>query len=153
MNMQPIKRTALLVLAFAFIHTAADQAVAQSDQYTEGAVINVSDIRTLPGQFNNYMNYIFGDYARLMEAYKEEGIILNWGVYVTQPSTPDGPNVILTTAYPNMAAFDNMQERMNPIVQRVLNWTPDQGEARFAERERMRTTLGSKLLRHLNPIE
>jgi hypothetical protein len=151
MNMQPIKRTALLVLAFAFIHTAADQAVAQSDKYTEGVVVNVSDIRTLPGQFNNYMNYIFGDYARLMEAYKAEGVILDWGVYVTQPSTADGRDVILTTVYPNMAAFDNMQERTNPIVQRVLNWNPEQAEARFAERERMRTTLGSHLIRRLDP--
>jgi hypothetical protein len=151
MNMEPIKRTALLALALAFILTAVDQAVAQSDPYTEGAVVNVSDIRTLPGQFNNYMNYVFGDYARLMEAYKAEGVILDWGVYVTEPSTPDRPNVILTTVYPNMAAFDNLQERTDPIVQRVLNWSPEQAAARSAERERMRTLLGSHRIRKLNP--
>jgi hypothetical protein len=151
--MKRFTRTALLAGALTILIASSAPVLAQDRPYTEGVVVHVSDIRTLPGQFNNYMNYIFGDYARLMEAYKAEGLILDWAVYTEQPSTPDGRNVILTTTVPNMAALDNWQERESRIVQRVLNWTPEQAEARFAERERMRKTLGERLIRRMNPTD
>jgi hypothetical protein len=124
---------------------------AQQDPFEEGPVINLSHIRTEPGQFDAYMSYIFGDYARLMEAQKEAGLILDWGVYVTQTRTPDEANVMLTTVYPNMAAFDGLAERARPIVQRVMGATPAQSEQAFAQRGQMRTVLGSQLLRRLEP--
>lgn len=66
--MNRFTRAALLAGALTVLVASSVPALAQDTPYTEGVVVNVSDIRTLPGQFNNYMNYIFGDYARLMEA-------------------------------------------------------------------------------------
>jgi hypothetical protein len=149
--MNRFTRTALLAGALTILIASTAPVLAQDRPYSEGVVVNVSDIRTLPGQFENYMNYIFGDYARLMEALKAEGLILDWAVYTEQPNTPDGRNVILTTAYPNMAAFDNLQEREAPILGRVFpNYTLEQSEAGFAARESMRTLLGSRLIRRMN---
>ena len=42
--------------------------------FKEGPVVEVSYIRTEPGQFDEYMRYVFGDYARLQNALKEAGI-------------------------------------------------------------------------------
>jgi hypothetical protein len=149
--MNRFTRIALLAGVLAILIASSATVLAQDRPYTEGVVVNVSDIRTLPGQYENYMSYIFGDYARLMEALKAEGLILDWAVYGEQPSTPDGRNVILTTVYPNMAAFDNMQEREAPILRRVFpNYTLEQSEAGFAARESMRTLLGTRLIRRMD---
>jgi hypothetical protein len=115
--------------------------------WKEGSVLTVSHIRTLPGQTENYMRYIWGDYAKLMNAEKDAGIITNWSVYTAVPRTANDPDVILVTVYPNMAALDGLSDRTRPIAQRVLGLTPEQSAARTADRERMRKTLGSDLLR------
>jgi hypothetical protein len=139
------------VIALTFMLVAAATAHAQQRPYTEGPVINVTEIRTKPGQFENYMNYIFGDYARLMEAQQAAGLIVAWGVYTVQPRSPDEADVILTTVYANMAAFDGLADREEAIVQRVLNRNREQAEAGYAQRESMRTLIGSSLLRTMQP--
>lgn len=123
------------------------QQASPSRPWKEGPVLAVSHIRTLPGQTDNYMRYVWGDYAKLMNAEKEAGIITSWSVYTAVPRTADDPDVILVTVYPNMAALDGLSDRTRPIMQRVLGLTPEQSAARVADRERMRKTLGSDLLR------
>ena len=56
------------LLAFAAltgIATAADR------PYTEGAVVNVSAVRTEPGMFQEYMKYLAGPYKQMMEEQKK----------------------------------------------------------------------------------
>ncbi len=140
-----------VAFALALLAAAQTPALAQEDPYEQGPVMVVTSVRTLPGQFENYMRYIFGDYARLLDAEKEAGIILDWGVMTTQTRTPDEANVILTTTYPNMAAFDGLDDRTDPIVQRVRNQTPAQAEAAGAQRGAMRTNVGQQMYRMLMP--
>jgi hypothetical protein len=145
---RPIERTVLvIVLALA----SASSLPAQERPYKDGPVINVSEVRTKPGQTDAYLRYIFGDYAKLMEAQKAAGIIVAWGVYTNQTRNPEEADVILTTVYANMAAFDNLEARTDPIVQRVLTWTPAQAQQASAQRESMRSLVGSRLLRELQP--
>jgi hypothetical protein len=139
------------VIALTFTLAAAAAVEAQQRPYTQGPVVNVSEIRTKPGQFENYMNYIFGDYARVMEAQKAAGLIVSWGVYTVQPRSPDEADVILTTVYANMAAFDGLAERQDAINQRVVNRNTGQSEAAAAQRESMRSLIGSSLLRTMQP--
>ena len=141
----------MLGLAAIAVLTSTGSVRAQQDPYTEGPVVSVSEIRTEPGQFDNYMNYIFGDYARLQNALKEEGIILDWGVYVTETRNPDEADVILTTVYANMAALDGLDDRSDPIVERVMGLAPPQAAEAFANRGQMRTSIGSQLFRQLVP--
>jgi hypothetical protein len=119
--------------------------------YKEGPVVNVAYVRTLPGQFDKYMAYIMGDYAKLMEAQKAAGIILGWSAYNVQTRHPDDPNLILTVTYPNMAALDNLQDRQAPIMQKVLNLTREQSQAANAQREQIRRQIGSELWRTVLP--
>lgn len=124
---------------------------AQDEPYTEGPVTNIAYIRTEPGQFDNYMAYIFGDYARLMEAYKAEGLILDWGVMTTETRSPDEANVLLTTTYENMAALDGLTERSRPFVQRIMSLAPPQAAEASIRRGAMRRQIGSQLYRAMVP--
>jgi hypothetical protein len=145
------RTTTRAVIALTFTLVAAAAAQAQQRPYTEGPVVNVSEIRTLPGQFENYMTYIFGDYARVMEAQRAAGLIVSWGVYTVQPRSPDDADVILTTVYANMAAFDGLTDRQEAVTQRVMNRNRGQAEAATAQRESMRRLIGSSLLRTMQP--
>ncbi len=147
-----MNRFLLLSLLFLLFATLTP-ALAQEDPYDEGPVMVVTSVRTLPGQFENYMGYIFGDYARLLDAQQEAGVILDWGVLTTQTRTPDEGNVALWVTYPNMAAFDNLDDRLDPILQRVRNQTPAQAEAAGADRGAMRVNIGQQMYRVLVPRE
>jgi len=117
--------------------------------YKEGEVENVSYIRTLPGQQTNYLRYIFGDYAKLMKAQKEAGMITGWSVAVGQTRGPEDADVVLTVRYANMAALDNLDDRGDAISKSVLNYTPEQASEASVQRGQMRRQVGSELRRVL----
>jgi L-rhamnose mutarotase len=124
-------------------------AVAQrSRPYTEGVVRFVSYIRTKPGKFDEYMKYLQGPYKTLNEALKKEGIIVGYAVYVSAPRNPEDWNIVLTVDYRNMAALDGLQDRTDPISERLLG-SQEQQSQQTIERGAMRDILGSRLLREL----
>lgn len=140
----------LHVVAFGIILTgiSALESSAQSQRpYKDGPVQNVSSIRTMPGQMDNYMRYLFTDYAKMMNAQKEAGIITGWSVATVQPRTPDDADVILSVTYANMAALDNLRDRVEPVGLRVLGMTPDQTAQGNAQRGQMRRQIGIEMHR------
>jgi hypothetical protein len=141
------------LLTVGLLAGAAPAAEAQSQQlpYVEGPVVVASRQRTEPGQGQAYLRYIFGDYARLMAAYKDAGLILDWGVLTLQPRTPDDPDVVLTTTFANMAALDGLADKARPISQKVTGMDPEQAARASAERQAMRKQIGSDLMRWLQP--
>ena len=116
--------------------------------FTEGSVVVVSNIRTEPGQFDNYLKYLAGTYKSLMEEYKKAGIILDYGVYSTSPTNPSEPDLILTVAYKNLAAMDNLDAKQDPIGKKIWGSLQASSQA-SAERGKMRAQLGSRMLRQL----
>ena len=142
----------ILVLAALTLLTATAPAGAQIP-FKEGPVIQVSYIRTEPGQFDNYMRYIFGEYAELQNSLKEAGIILDWGVLTTDTRSPDEANVILTTTYASMSALDNLAARTDPIVQQVMGRDRAQAAEAGVQRGSMRRLIGNQLFRQLEAPE
>ena len=121
----------------------------ESRPFTQGPVIQVTDVRVMDGQFDNYMRYLQSTYKPLMEAQKKAGIIVDYGVYSRRPrSTQDG-NMYLTVVYPNMAAFDGLDDRVEPISRKISGLTREQAAKAGVERASMRTILGSELIRTL----
>lgn len=122
---------------------------AQERSYTEGAVFEVTSVRVKDGQWDAYTGYLKDSYKPLLEAQKKAGLILDYGVYSTTPRHPDDPNLYLTLVYPNMASFDGLDDKTEPLVSKVLGQTRAQGEKAYADRASMREILGSELLREL----
>ena len=139
----PILASALLMTSF----TARAQS-ADGVPYTEGAVVVLSYIRIEPGMFDEYMRYLAGTYKKVMDEYKEKGIIQDWGVYNAFPRSEDEPDLILTVAYKNWAALDGLRERTDPIAQRVWG-SLEESAKQNAARGKMRTSIGTETLQRL----
>lgn len=124
-------------------------AVAADRSYTEGTVSVVNAVRTEPGMFESYMNYLSTTYKPMMEEAKKQGQVVDYAVYSTAPRSPDDPNLYLVVTYKNMAALDGLTDRMDAIQEKFIG---DQArrDAATIERGKMRTMLGSEMLRKLD---
>jgi L-rhamnose mutarotase len=139
-----MKRTAFL--AVLLVSAASITALAQDAKpYKDGPVSDVSYIRTKPGQFDNYMKWLAGPWKNLMDAQKKAGLVSDYAVYMTEPATPNDPNLILVVTMPNMAALDRTDEA-DAVAAQVMGSTSQQNKATI-DRGTMRDVLGSRLVR------
>jgi len=145
-----LKSRALGALAGLFALVAVSGTATAADRaYTEGTVSSVSALRTEPGMFDAYMAYLAGPYKQIMDEAKAAGIIVDHRVYATSPRSPGDPDVYLITTYKNMAALDGLADRMEPIQEKALG---DEAArmAKTIERGKLRTPVGSQLIRKLD---
>ena len=134
---------AIAVLALAGVATAQDRA------YTDGPVTVVTSVKIVDGQYENYMKYLAGNWRRAMEASKEAGILMDYHVFNASPRRADDADVYLVETYPNMATFDGLTQRMDPIMAKVMKMNLAQREEASGKRTVMRTILGSEMLREV----
>ena len=132
-----------------FFTIATAPAIAQEKPYTDGSVVVVSAIKVMDGQFENYMAYLNGPWRKMQEASKEAGYVLDYRVYSAQARDPDDADLYLVTTYPNMAAFDGIDAKMDPIMAKVTTMNYKQSDEASGKRTVMRTVLGSEMLREL----
>jgi hypothetical protein len=138
-----------LLLAAALTLFSALAVAEDPRPYTEGAVTHVSFIRVKPGMFENYLKYLATTYKSLMDEYKKQGIILDYKVFnATETHSQSEPNLILTVVYKNMAAFDGLTERTDPVAAKVFGTRQKQSEAAIS-REAMREQVGEQFVREL----
>ena len=144
------RRFALFSVAVGVFIACSSPNLAQESAraYTEGPVLQVSYIRTEPGKFDEYLQYLATTYKSIMEEQKKAGIIVDYAIYSNQPLTPADPDLILTVTYANMGALDNLDVRTDPITNKVWGSLQASNQA-SADREGLRTQIGGRLLRQL----
>ncbi|HSY05866.1 MAG TPA: hypothetical protein VK803_07955 [Steroidobacteraceae bacterium] len=143
-----MKKPVLLLLA-ALLTIATTLTRAEDEHaYTQGPVLVVSFVRTEPGMFEEYMRYLSKTYKHLMEESKKQGIITDYAIYQARPRDPQDADLILTVTYKNMAAFDNLQARSDPLIKEVFGSLP-KASAASVERAKLRKDIGSQLVRQL----
>lgn len=135
--------SAILLLAIAGLAGAQDR------RYTEGAVVAVTSVKVMDGQFDSYMKFLDGTYKATMEASKKAGLILDYSVFMATPRKPEDADLYLVVTYPNMAMLDGMDDKMEPIMSSVTKMNLTQREAASGKRTAMRTILGTELMREL----
>ena len=143
-----MKKPVLLLLA-AILTISTSVTRAQEDHaYTQGPVVLVSFVRTEPGMFEEYMRYLDTTYKRLFDEYKKQGLIIDYSVFQALPRGPEDADLILTVTYKNMAAFDDLQSRTDPLVKQVFGSLPKAASS-SADREKLRKNVGNQLVRQL----
>jgi hypothetical protein len=147
--MESVMKTRFACFVLLCLSVFAAPAIAQERPYGEGPVVNVSAIRTLDGQFENYLDYLQKNWKPAQEEAKKAGYVLEYHVYSTQPRSPNDPNLYLVVTYPNMAMLDDIEGKMDPIMKKVLNQDFKQADEASGKRQVMRTLVGSELLREL----
>jgi hypothetical protein len=116
--------------------------------YTDGPVSVVTSVRTEPGQANAYMKYLASTYKPMMEEAKKAAHVLGYAVYGTQPRGKNDPDMYLVVTYKNMAALDGLDDRMDAIQEKLVG-SMDQRDAATVARGKMRTILGSEMIREM----
>jgi hypothetical protein len=92
-----MKFTKSLTIAAAMLGTVPLSApvMAQESSYKLGSVWTGGRIHVLPGQFDNYMDWLAKDWKRMREFGKKEGVELSYHVLQVNNARKDEPNLIL----------------------------------------------------------
>ncbi len=122
---------------------------AQERSYKEGAVTVVTSVRVADGQMENYTDYLSKTYKPVMDAQKKAGIVSGFYVYSTRARTPSEPNMYLVVTYPNMASFDGLNDRTEPVAKSVTGESRAEAAAAGVKRGSMREILGSEVIREI----
>jgi hypothetical protein len=145
-----LKSRALGALAVLVAIAGATSIAAAADRpYTEGPVSIVTSVKTEPGMGDAYMSWLQTGWKKAMEAQKAAGIILGYAVYGTEARGPHEPDLYLVVTYRNMAAFDGLVDRVDPVLEKTFNTNQEQMSQASIERGKMRTILGSEMIREL----
>lgn len=117
-------------------------AMAQEPSYKFGTVWEAGRIDVLPGQFDNYMDWLAGQWKKIQELGKAEGIIVEYHVLATNNARAGEPDLILIVEYKDYQTIAQ-QEAFNKKVNALLAQDDRKAGAASAERGKMREQLGS----------
>ena len=91
-------------------------AVAEEHAYKEGPVMNVYSIRTAPGKFDEYMNFLDTIWKATQESAKKAGYVENYKVVKVEPRSENDPDVYLIVYYKNWAALDDATAKADALA-------------------------------------
>ena len=97
----------------------ATPAMAQESSYKAGTVWTASRIHVLPGQFENYMDYLAGQWKRINEMGKKEGVVLSYHILQVNNPRKDEANLILLIEnkdYMTNAQQEALRVKMNAFL-------------------------------------
>jgi ABC-type sugar transport system substrate-binding protein len=115
MNIKTILATTVIAATVAM----AGPAAAQERSYKAGSVWTSSRIKVVPGQFENYMDFLAGQWKRVQEFAKKEGVVLSYHVLAVNNARKDEPDLILlieTKDYMTTAQQDAFNDKLNAFL-------------------------------------
>ncbi|MEO7602356.1 MAG: hypothetical protein ABIS39_03705 [Sphingomicrobium sp.] len=122
---------------------AASPAIGQDSSYKPGTVWESSYIKVLPGQFENYMDYLATSWKKVQELGKREGAVVDYHVLSTNNARQGEPDLILIVEYRDYRTTAQ-QEALRKKVNAMLAQDDRTAGAASAARGPMRELLGSR---------
>ena len=132
----------LFVGAAMIAATLATPALAQASSYRPGTVWEASRIDVLPGQLENYMDYLSTTWKKIQEMGKAEGVVVEYHVLSTNNPRAGEADLILIVEYKDYQTTAQ-QEAMQKKVNAALGQDNRRAAAAGGERTKMREQLGS----------
>jgi len=116
--------------------------------YTEGAVWDLTMVRTKAGMDDDYIKNIANAWKATNEEAKKQGIIVDYKVLMGDATNRDDYNILLMVQYKNMAAFDGLREKTDPIARKLIGGE-EQIRQGAVKRMEIRDILGTKTMREI----
>ena len=138
----------LSVVLFATLGSTSVFAQDHSRGWEQGYVVQVTEVHTKDGMFNAYINDLSNVWRKFMEAQKEEGHVISYGMYSNVNPREGEPNLFLTVTFKNWAAFDRGVEYFEKLGTQILGSTDEMREANI-DRGELRTIGSTYNLREL----
>ena len=120
----------------------ATPAIAQESNYKRGSVWEASRIDVLPGQFENYMDYLATTWKKNQEMAKAEGIVLDYHVLATNNARAGEPDLVLIVEYKDYRTTAQ-QEAFSKKVNAMMATDDRKQAVASGERGTMRELMGS----------
>lgn len=117
-------------------------AMAQESNYKPGTVWEVGRINVLPGQFENYVDWLAGQWKKVNDLAKAEGIVAEYHVLGNTHPREGEPDLLLVIEYKDYQTTAQ-QEAFNKKVNAMLAQDDRKATAASGERGKMREQLGS----------
>ena len=132
----------LFVGAAMVVATLATPALAQESSYKPGTVWNASRIDVLPGQFENYMDYLTTTWKKNQELAKAEGIVLDYHVLAVNNPRQGEPDLVLIIEYKDYQTTAQ-QEAFSKKVNAMMALDDRKQDVAAGKRQAMRELMGS----------
>ncbi len=139
MNLHQRLTTYVAALTFTFAGLAAR---AEDHPFTEGPVVNVYSIRTEPGNFDDYMDFLSTVWKPTQEASKKAGDVIRYQVIRVEPRGENNPDIYLVTYFRNWAALDGATAKADALAKATEGSLAAANES-TTKRGRIRRILGS----------
>jgi hypothetical protein len=121
---------------------------AQQASYVPTTVWQMSQIKTEPGQAENYLDYLAGNWRKQLEFQKKAGYVVSYHVFSVDNARAGEPDLILAVEYKDYmttAQQLDMQNKFEAMMQQDVH----KSDAASGERKSMRTQLGSMEMQEL----
>ncbi|GAB3254200.1 hypothetical protein [Chitinimonas naiadis] len=122
--------------------------LAGESSYTEGSVWEFSQIKVEPGQFENYMDFLAGQWKRLQEFSKKEGVLVSYHVLAVNNARQGEPDLILALEFKDYYSIAQRRE-FQKKMETYLAADARKMEGESGERKVMRKILGGMELQEL----
>jgi hypothetical protein len=116
--------------------------------YTEGGVWEVTMVKTKTGMSDDYLKQLGGALKPIYEEEKKQKLILDYKILLGEASSRHDFDILIMVEYPNMAAFDGLREKTEPIMSKVMGGE-DQRRQLAVKRLDVREILGAKTMREI----
>jgi len=122
---------------------------AQSDApYTEGPVWGITMVKSKPGMSDDYLKTLAKIYKSTNDEMKKQGLIMDYKILLGDDANPSDFDILLMVEYKNMAAFDGLREKTDPIANKILGSEETQRQGAIKRME-VREIMGNKLMREV----
>jgi hypothetical protein len=116
--------------------------------YTEGAVWQITMVKTKPGMGDDYLKTLARTFKAANDEAKKQGIITDYKILSGDAATAQDFDLLLMVEYPNMAAFDGLREKTQPIFDKIVG-NEDQQRQLAVKRVEIREIMGDKTMREI----
>jgi hypothetical protein len=113
-----------------------------------GHIVQVTEVHTKDGMFNAYINDLSNVWRKFLDAQKEDGDVIRYGMYSNVNPREGEPDLYLTVTFKNWAAFDRGVEYFEKLGSQILGSTDEMREANI-DRGELRTIGSTYVLQEL----
>jgi hypothetical protein len=138
----------LSLVLFASLGSTSVFAQDHSRGWDQGHVVQVTEVHTKDGMFNAYINDLSNVWRKFLEAQKEDGHVISYGMYSNVNPREGEPDLYLTVTYKNWAAFDRGVEYFEKLGSEIMGSMDDMREANI-DRGELRTIGSTYTLREI----
>jgi hypothetical protein len=128
--------------------TTATSSGSTTAPYTEGTVWQITMVHTKPGMDDEYLKGLAKGLKAILDEEKKQGLIVSYKIFLGEASTPGDFNIVNMVEYKNMAALDNLREKIDPIGAKIIGGEQQQREGAL-KRADLREIIGNKTMREI----